>query len=149
MKREILFRGKRTDNGEWVEGFWAVLPTDEGEPEYTVIEPIDDEICLWHRPPVDPDTVGQYTGLKDRNGKRIFEGDICIWVDNDGEYDANCKYVVSWEQEETGFYLQIYDNGEDCGLDYFGDGRDGLEIIGNIYDNPELLNHETTTRNGG
>ena len=133
MNREILFRGKRVDGNGWIEG--GIGPRANGQ---IFIAPIIDASQIIISA-VDPATVGQYTGLKDRNGKRIFEGDICIWVDNDGEYDANCKYVVSWEQEETGFCLQIYDTGEDCGLDYFGDGRDGLEIIGNIHDNPELM----------
>ena len=136
MDRKILYRGKQLDNGQWVEGCYVNCfgpGCRSNETRHYIVGYPD----RWHE--VYTATVGQYTGLKDRSGKRIFEGDICIWIDNNGEYDANCKYVVSWEQEETGFFLQIYDNGEDCGLDYFGDGRDGLEVVGNIHDNPALL----------
>ena len=145
MNREILFRGKRTDNGKWVEGFWAILPTDSGEPEYTIIEPVDDDICLWHRPPVDPATVGQYTGLKDRNGKRIFEGDI-VRAD---DYIFSLKYgkCGGTPNAETygymGFYLEAVSEGTKlCAhyglrddMCYFTD----IKVIGNIHDNPELL----------
>ncbi len=129
MDREILFRGKRTDNGKWVEGFWAILPTDSGEPEYTIIEPVDDDICLWHRPPVDPATVGQYTGLKNRNGKRIFEGDI-IKARQAFCGELLCRGVVEyrnlrWEVPEDDFVVE-----ESSLIEY--------EVIGNIYDNPEL-----------
>ena len=111
--REILFRGKRIDNGVWVKGlpfsFHANINT-EG------IETYDGE---RHR--VDPTTVGQSTGLTDKNGKKIFEGDILKW-DAD-EYGSAYNEICSWDYE----LLNMRKN----------DWKDWCEVIGNIHDNLE------------
>lgn len=111
--REILFRGKRKDNGEWISGDlrqWSETSTG---------------ICdrdLKRTFPVRPETVGQFTGLTDRNGKRIFEGDV---VRIDGKaYEV--KYMLG--QFFVGINMPIAYKRFDC------------EVIGNIHDNPELLN---------
>lgn len=134
--REILFRGKRLDNGEWVYG--DVQHNYKHEPR-----------CISNycgSSPVDPSTVGQYTGLKDKNGKRIFVGDII---------QAHMENVKIKD-----FVLEIvFHNGRFCGL-HEKDGErvwmplaDGVkhipqdktpymewcEVIGKIHDNPELL----------
>lgn len=123
--REILFRGKRTDNGEWVEGLLARYnPTYEvaniNLPIYEVLVPVKTK------------TVGQYTGLTDKNGKKIFEGDIVkgAW---------KTVFVVYFDTDYLQFRareISNYANHHD--IDFYN-GSKGLEVIGNIHDNTELL----------
>jgi len=124
--REILFRGKRLDNGEWVEGNFVNLWLIHYKKHQPIIT--DDKGVSFD---VDPSTVGQYTGLTDKNGKRIFEGDIVEGRD----YDAEDGYgVVNWE--DGAFYVSNDSwNGTFCD-NYWGYD---FEVIGNIHDNPELL----------
>lgn len=131
MDREILFRGKR-DNGEWVEGYYTKQCDCCGAVHmilHCAQDPDDDNRAYY----IIPETVGQYTGLTDKNGKKIFEGDI---VDFNIRGDDESYGVVKYSVEETEFYL-AYDNLT------LGLGRNNysweLEVIGNIYDNPELL----------
>ena len=146
--REILFRGKRLDNGEWVDGYLY-----EHEPalvgiasENDVPEPIKWFIARtgfadWNMPrpvefvEVDPSTVGQYTGLKDMTDKRIFEGDILGSRYDDLYPDDVAIEVVKWFR--NGWYIQQGENLPDA-LDEDG-VLPGSEIIGNTTDNPELL----------
>lgn len=162
--REIIFRGKRLDNGEWVYG-WpfadtadcslkkvgkCVCPHDGSE--YFIVEWVDD-FHEYEEREVIPDTVGQYTGLNDKNGQRIFEGDI-VKADNGaqssisvvkfGEYypkmfydmldmfmpgiphlNANGFYAVSTKHEDMILFKSLY-----------------FEVIGNIHDNKSLLNNQ-------
>ena len=155
--REILFRGKRPDNGEWVEGDLIasefISPDRNGE-LYINGKSVDGMVwgegCFYS---IDLSTVGQYTGLKDNNGKKIFEGDI-IKADNGkqssisvvkfGEYypklffamlDICCTGVQ--HLNANGFYLESAKH-EDMIL--FKSRH--LVVIGNIYDNPELIYKE-------
>lgn len=146
--REILFRGKRLNNGEWVEGYLY-----EHEPalvgiasENDVPEPSKWFIARtgfadWNMPrpvefvEIDPSTVGQYTGLKDMNDKRIFDGDILGSRYDDLYPDDVAIEVVKWFR--NGWYIQQGENLPDA-LDEDG-VLPGSEIIGNITDNPELL----------
>ena len=131
--REILFRGKRMDDGEWVEGY--LVKAVGGE---CMILPVTTEHCGgaefsegYH---CDPTTVGQYTGLKDKNGKRIFEGDICRNT-RTGEIVS-----VKWHGTMAGY---VWDKRRaDSFLFDFGElfrACDKYEVIGNIHDNPEML----------
>lgn len=137
--REILFRAKRIDNGEWVEGQYAYILnplTESGEP-------IKHLICngtnIFNNE-IDPETLCQYTGLKDKNGKRIWENDIVDaseeWWSACGPAGHNSPIIkVEWLEGLTGFDpFANYDC--DCGV-YID--ASGCEVIGNILDNPELL----------
>ena len=119
--REILFRGKF--GNEWKYGFLSI------EPKGLVIkEPYKNESSnVWH---IDADTVGQYTGLTDKNGTKIFEGDIIDFLYRSGYDDYG---IVQYDADETEFgfvYNSIYE-----GLGRHYQSKD-IEVIGNIFDNP-------------
>ncbi len=116
---EILFRGKRKLGNEWIEGSLHIEKFTDDE-EYLCCE-----VCQCD---VYPETVGQYTGLTDKNGKKIFEGDICKHRSN---YSGD--FVITTVTYTDGQFLAIVD--KDSGFNL----SDKLEIVGNIYDNPELL----------
>ena len=126
--REILFRGIRVDNGEWIYGDVVQFPTHgivrivEQEPSYKDAE-------------VDSETVGQYTGLTDKNGKKIFEGDIVQEDDviHNGEIQIKGK-VGSISLEKSCFVVLYNDT-----WDFLQTNAKVVLVVGNIYDNPELL----------
>lgn len=142
--REYLFRGKRIDNGEWVDG--DLVRASEGK-SYIVEdcetncddgETTDLFATSWYE--VDPATVGQFTGLLDKNGKRIFEGDICrdntgdivqiVWSKN---HSWGCKIIKGCTLSlNLTFPLWQWDNCRENGFRK-------IEVIGNIHDNQELL----------
>ena len=135
--REILFRGKRADNGQWVEGM-----LDGGNGRYMInCRTYSDYSNGYWVYEVDAKTIGQYTGLTDRNGKKIFEGDI---VNMHGgceemgarEYCIRCMVVYGRKGygAEIGF-TGAYKSGMQIPLMCEG----ALTVIGNIHDNPELL----------
>ena len=135
--REILFRGKRIDNGEWVEGYFVKFERREIPEIYTGWN------CYTLTPEcygIEPSTVGQYTGLTDKNGNKIFEGDIIKIVP---DYDYSDDYTISKVYSYNGVICADYhgDDFDSTALgfleDYLPDGD--FEVIGNIHDNPELL----------
>lgn len=123
--REILFRGKF--GNEWKYGFLSI------EPKGLVIkEPYKNESSnVWH---IDADTVGQYTGLTDKNGTKIFEGDIV-------KYGDTVHNVVFEQRNGTAYFGLVYSTLETLSFEYYQDLKQ-IEVIGNIYDNPELLGDE-------
>ena len=145
MNRETLFRGKRIDNKEWVEGYYVPIANSlyliyTGKFEITRGGIYLDQV------PVFSETIGQFTGLTDRNGRKIFEGDI-VRLDNrspEGSWTAvvefgNPNYTYSWGYQlkriggDEGFnpdillWIEMEETGATC------------EVIGNIHDELELL----------
>ncbi|WP_281196735.1 YopX family protein [Alistipes communis] len=119
--REIKFRGKRLDNGVWVEG--SLLQDDYG---VCMIVEFVDHHEQWHE--VDPDTVGQYTGMKDKNGEEICEGDIVEWENMMGT--KMCSVIA---YRGRGFcFVDAHNKPEEIWCYVF-------KKIGNIHDNPEML----------
>jgi len=133
---EILFKAKRVDTGEWVEGYYIHVPIGRYKKDEHLIQPI----CNDGRPhtlrEVIPETVSQYTGLEDKNGIKIFEGDIC----NCREYE--CFGKIIYNEDEAGFYFDVMYEDGGFGEERLYDYNDELEVIGNIFDNPELLESE-------
>lgn len=131
-----LYRGKRTKNGEWVEGFYLEFSdpiTGIHERYIQTVKP-DGRLDLMHR--VDPDTVGECTGLSDKNGELIFEGDICDHHVQ-GDILVN-RGVVNWDAKNGRWAFQL-NTMNPC---FYMHNPDAWEIIGNIHDNPELLESE-------
>lgn len=124
--REILFRGKRLDNGEWVEGVY--FP-----------ENIECLATIFHGELntlgdyVDPATVGQFTGLDDKNGRRIFEGDLCLCDRHINDSFDKTVFEISFDP------LRGYYGESNWGNEFDADSFEMCEVIGNIHDNPELL----------
>lgn len=140
--RNILFRGKRKDNGKWVQG-------DFCKPCNIVFEEVGFDVVLSRGNipitqdyKVIPETVGQYTGLKDKNGKKIFEGDIA----NFKRFDINHVGKIVFNQKTAGFefwwIIIAGAYGEKATRVANLSVCNEIEVIGNIYDNPELLEGE-------
>lgn len=129
--RKILFRGKRIDNGEWVEGHYGEYMLMSGESISVISIPKKEAICGSICYDVEASTVGQYTGLTDKNGNKIFEGDI---IRQKGF--VNNYYTSVWYA--SGRFL-VNDYETLLPADLGGISRYKIEVIGNLHDNPELL----------
>lgn len=119
--REIIFRGKRLNDGEWVEGNFVKGCIDD----FAYIVEFGNKYLCRNYVEVIPETVGQYTGFDDKNGKKVFEGDILkaeIWWEQGGCYPHT----------ETRFIEATFPN-------MYKNHFEKFEVVGNIYDNPELL----------
>lgn len=146
MENRYLFRAKRIDNGKWTEGKLFDDGFENGRIFIggLVIEEYHGTACdKWNITGIDfceadPSTICQCTGLKDKNGKLIWENDIVVTV-YDGNQNPN--YVVIWDKDDLGF---LATNGKDhyeTNFEYLGCCEE-IEVIGNIFDNPELLEQE-------
>ena len=135
--REILFRGKRVDNGEWVYGYYCPCVFGNFPAEPAIIDADELKKGKWAPVKVNPESVGQYTGLTDKNDKKIFEGDICKTYFE--------SYTRSWEEvgvvtEFRGAYgIESADGKHFRAFINETVYARSCEVIGNIHDNPELL----------
>ena len=123
--REILFKAKRKDNGKWIEGYYQKRYDLLGNEEHLIFHA--DSYKVWEYAEIDPETVCQFTGLCDKNGKKIWENDILRFTQQDETKIGVIKYNAPI-------------------FTYFGLMRWSLykdEVIGNIFDNPELLQEES------
>lgn len=132
--REILFRAKRIDNGEWIEG----LPSYDINGNLTEFE-VYRGFANCEIADVDPETVCQWTGLADKDGRKIFEGDICKIHSGPIDEEDGC-FSVEWDEGDARFALYSVGLTVDFG-NYHGHE---CEVIGNIFDNPDLLPEEDT-----
>lgn len=154
--RDILFRGKRIDSGDWVYGFYAHIPCGRFGKDEHLIQQIKKDGKIGILVDVDPDTVGQYTGLTDRIGVKIFEGDIVklLAFDDEEKYLFEVKFGkcggvqnVLHDVGYIGFYLasinstaKQYDSfGLRNDILYWVNEKFSISVIGNVHDNPELL----------
>ena len=135
MNREILFRGKETESGEWIYGHYAALNWWLDGSRVHIIIPLyatgyphcDLDYCK-----VDPDTVGQYTGLDDKDGNKIFDGDILQSDLSTGD--------IKWNETHASFLMLTRSaTGSMCYVSIDEANTKHMKIVGNIWDSPELL----------
>ncbi len=137
--REIRFRGKRIDNGKWVYGGLIVEHVEDKIFTYIALEYAKVVLFLINEDKgeiepiyqIDPETIGQYTGLKDKNGREIYEGDIVRFQTWKGYNDVG---EVVWA-ENNGFYIK---GTRDEDIFWHPDNVKDLEIVSNIHDNPDF-----------
>lgn len=131
--REILFKAKRKDNGEWVEGYYAKLGYGNNTKHFIIQNvSLQEDISYFEYIEIDIDTICQYTGLTDKNGKKIWENDICDTFENDSKemlrnvvkFEDGCFKV--FKKHYLSMHLDCYEESD-------------LKVIGNIFDNPDLL----------
>lgn len=137
--QEILFRGKRVDNGEWVEGVPVPIiinsyPTNRIELVRShSYDELDNFNLLSDDEEIIPTTLGQYTGFQDKNGAKIFEGDI---IRGTGSKAKEENFAISWSDATCGFVAGI---GMSVKPNLNQATVSNYEIVGNVYDNPGLL----------
>ena len=129
--REIIFKAKRLDNGEWIDGYYMnVVPHRHEIVNYI---PIEDPNAFTQYPiyRIDPTTLSQFTGLTDRNGIKIFENDIVEILAEDG------YFYLHWEKDTARFIMENYSDRFSVDFDNYWSHE--IEVCGNIFDNRELL----------
>lgn len=151
MNRKIKFRGKRANGGEWLYGYYAVHHISLTDIDRKTNQEIRIGTEVVHSifndkkkteggywKDIYPETVGQFTGKTDKNGKEIYEGDIVRVYEKDGTFDI----VVKWGNDSMAF-MACYVDGNQSPFSWFTNLlKYELEVIGNIFDNKELLKGE-------
>lgn len=127
MTREIKFRGKRIDTGKWVYG--SLLQWKDGDATICANESENNNVLIKHD--VNPDTVGQYTGKKDRNGKEIYWGDLLK--------SGDVIFEVWWSEDTLCYMLDMVNPSKEMAARMSDLNNTDMEIIGNHWDNLELL----------
>lgn len=143
MSDRHLYKAKRTDNQKWVEGNLAWSDDADNEYRAVIIPKIDSNMFFnsnsgdlgfenWHL--VNLETLCQYTGLTDQNGKKIWENDVCI-IHSSSIDEEDGNFHIKWDDDEAKFVL----SGDSLIFDFDSYYGNECEVIGNIFDNPELL----------
>ena len=134
MKREIKFRAQELGSGEWVYGDLIHKRTAPGEMMIRQRNGMEND--------VDAETIGQYTGVKDKAGNQIYEGDI---ICSRFHGDKPVYHVVIWDENSASFRARLIKQGlpfDCCGIFQDWIDRFGKEVVGNIFDNKEFLEEE-------
>jgi uncharacterized phage protein (TIGR01671 family) len=144
--KDIIFRGKEIKTGEWIFGSYSKIKATGLTDARTTID--NDEFLH----DVSPETVGQYTGLKDKNGVKIFEGDIILSNGEKNRYEVKIgefspflfnaflkEMELTADYKIIGVYAKSLDNKDIVGEECFIPIPNKIEVISNIHDNPELL----------
>ena len=134
MNREILFKAKRKDSGEWVEGYYRRIPCMGLHEHYIMPQNPKNRLEQYE---IDPDTICQYTGFTDKNGQKIWENDVVRYYDNLA--NMNKEDLVKWNETHASF-VRLHKSKMGSQYLYIDECiANRCEVIGNIFDNPELL----------
>ena len=131
--REILFKAKRVKNGEWIEGYYQKRYDILGNEEHLIFHA--DSYTVWEYAEIDPETLCQFTGLCDKNGKKIWENDIVE------AWSQGSRAIGTVKQRVDGLWIMspAWQNHEFWELKPNSNGETTVEVLVNAFDNPELL----------